>query len=256
MGILTDGSIALVTGAASGIGRATALAFAREGAKVVIADLNVAGGTETVDIIHSHKGNAIFIKADVSIASDVESLFNTIIKDFGKLNFAHNNAGITIQGDLMADYTEANWDQVIAVNLKGVWLCMKYEIRAMIKQGGGSIVNTSSILGLVGGPRQSAYVASKHGVIGLTRAAAVEYGKDSIRVNAVCPGPVNTPKIEQRMKADPNYATAAISRLAKLPLGSFISPEDVAEAVIWLCSNASSKVTGLIMPVDGGYTTL
>ena len=245
-----EGKVSLVTGGGSGIGRASALAFAREGAKVVIADVSVAGGEETVQMVKKAGGEAIFIKTDVTKAAEVERLINKAIKTYGRLDCAHNNAGIgSTPGVYTADYTEEEWDRVIGANLKGVWLCMKYEIPQMLKQGGGAIVNTSSMFGLVAGPGMSAYIASKHGIVGLTRAAALDYAKGGIRVNAVCPGPTNTPMLQRTAAADPEGE----AQRGTTPLGRIGTPEEQANAAVWLCSDEASFVTGLIMAVDGGY---
>ncbi|GIX49235.1 MAG: short chain dehydrogenase [Candidatus Tectimicrobiota bacterium] len=244
------GKVVLVTGAASGIGRATALACAREGARVVVADTAAAGGEETVARIRQAGGEARFVRADVTRAAEVEALVAEAVAAYGRLDCAHNNAGI--EGPLAptAEYPEEAWDRVLAVNLKGVWLCMKYEIAQMLRQGGGAIVNTASLAGLVGARRLAAYVASKHGVVGLTRAAALEYAKAGIRVNAVCPGIIRTAMV-QRMFLERN--PQAEERLAASePMGRLGTPEEVAEAVVWLCSDAASFVTGHALSVDGG----
>src|SRR5438874_5257039 len=192
-----EGKVALVTGAASGIGKASALAFAREGARTVVADVIVEGGEETVRIIKEAGGDALFVRTDVSKAAEVETLIQKIVETYGRLDYAHNNAGIAGADAPTADCTEENWDQTIAVNLKGVWLCMKYEIPQMLKLGGGAIVNTASTAGLVGLEASPAYCASKGGVVQLTRAAALDYAKAGIRVNAVCPGVIRTPMVER-----------------------------------------------------------
>ena len=244
------GNVALVTGASSGIGRATALAFAREGAKVVVSDVVVDGGNETVQLIKKAGGEAIFVKADVAQTADVESLVQQTVATYGRLDCAHNNAGISGPLTTVTDTAESKWDRVIAINLKGVWLCMKYELQHMSQQGSGAIVNTASGAGLVGIAGASAYVASKHGVLGLTKTAALEYAKQGIRVNAVCPGVIETPMVQRLTGRHPSAAEAMV---AGHPIGRVGKPEEIAEAVIWLCSEAASFVTGLAMSVDGGY---
>jgi NAD(P)-dependent dehydrogenase (short-subunit alcohol dehydrogenase family) len=244
------GKVALVTGGASGIGRATALTFAREGAKLIIADMNVDGGQQTVHMITEQGGEAIFVKTDVSKAVEVQALISKAVETYGRLDCAHNNAGISGGGRaLTAEYLEETWHHVIAVNLTGVWLCMKYAIPQMLHQGGGVIVNTASVAGLIGGAGNSAYDASKHGVIGLTKTAALEYAKQGIRVNCVCPGYIQTPMTARGMN-DPERMARII---ASEPMGRVGTPEEVAEAVVWLCSDAASFVTGHTMTVAGGY---
>ena len=246
---LTEGKVALVTGAGSGIGRATALVFAREGAKVVVSDIVVEGGQETVQQIEAAGGEAIFVKADVSQAADVETLITQTVETYGRLDCAFNNAGIEGGMKLTIDCTKEEFDRTIAVNLTGVWLCMKYEIQQMLSQGGGAIVNTASAAGLVGFPGLPDYVASKHGVVGLTKTAALEYAKSGIRVNAVCPGVIQTPMVERGAQLSPGFDELALSME---PVGRFGQPAEVGEAVVWLCSDAASFVTGIPMQVDGG----
>lgn len=245
-----DGKIALVTGGGSGIGQATALIFAREGAKVVIADVLVEGGEATVSQIKKGGGDAVFVKTDVSQDAEVEALVQKAVATYGRLDCAFNNAGIAGAAARTADYTQKQWDRVIGINLTGVWLCMKYEIAQMVKQGGGAIVNTASVAGLVGFRHGPAYVAAKHGVVGLTKTAALEYAKANIRVNAVCPGVINTPMFEKGLQIDPRIAD---TMAAREPIGRLGKPEEIAEAVVWLCSEAASFVTGLPMAVDGGW---
>jgi NAD(P)-dependent dehydrogenase (short-subunit alcohol dehydrogenase family) len=245
-----DGKIALVTGGGSGIGQATALALAREGAKVVVADVVVEGGEETVNRIKNGGGHAVFIKTDVAQEADAEAMVQHAVDTYGRLDCAFNNAGIAGAAARTADYTRAQWDRVIAINLTGVWLCMKYEIQQMLKQGGGAIVNTASVAGLVGFRSGPAYVAAKHGVVGLTKTAALEYAKAGIRVNAVCPGVIRTPMFERGLKVDPRIEE---TMSAREPIGRLGKPEEIAEAVVWLCSDAASFVTGLPMAVDGGW---
>jgi NAD(P)-dependent dehydrogenase (short-subunit alcohol dehydrogenase family) len=246
-----QGKVALVTGGGSGIGRATALTFAVEGAKVVVADVVVDGGEETVRMIKAAGGDAVFIQTDVTKAAEVEAMVKQVVDAYGRLDCAFNNAGIEGATALTHECTEENWDRVVAIDLKGVWLCMKYEIPQMLKQGGGVIVNTASVAGLVGFQAIPAYVASKHGVNGLTKTAALEYAKSGIRVNAVCPGVIHTPMVERFFKANPQ-ASETMSALE--PVGRLGKPEEIAAAVVWLCSDASSFVTGLPMAVDGALT--
>ncbi len=244
-----EGKVALVTGGSSGIGRASALAFAGKGAKVVVADVQVKGGEETVRMIKDTGREAIFVKADVSKASDVETLINTAVRKYSRLDCAHNNAGIEGVSASTTDCTEENWDRVIGINLKGVWLCMKYEIPQMLKQGGGAIVNTSSVAGLVGFRYIPAYCASKGGIISLTRAAALEYADRGIRINAVCPGVIRTPMVERLTGGKKEFEEQYIKIE---PVGRLGTSEEVAEAVVWLCSDAASFVVGHPMVVDGG----
>jgi len=245
-----EGKVALVTGGASGIGRATALTFAREGAKLVIADMNEDGGQQTVHLITEKGGEAIFVKTDVSQTVEVQALISKAVKTYGRLDCAHNNAGISGGGRaLTAEYPEETWHQVIAVNLTGVWLCMKYEIPQMLHQGSGAIVNTASVAGLIGGRGLAAYVASKHGVVGLTKTAALEYAHQGIRVNCVCPGVIHTPMTARGLD-DPERRARII---ASEPMGRVGTPAEIAEAVVWLCSDVASFVTGHTMTVDGGY---
>jgi NAD(P)-dependent dehydrogenase (short-subunit alcohol dehydrogenase family) len=247
-----DGKTALVTGGGSGIGRAASLAYAKEGARVVVADVNVEGGEETVQMIKEAGGEAILVHADVSKPEDTQAMVDQAVEAFGSLDCAFNNAGIGGGRDrlLTADYLEEDWDRVISINLKGVWLCMKAEIPQMLKQGGGAIVNTASIAGLVGLTGTIAYVAAKHGVTGLTKAAAMEYAKSGIRVNAVCPGYIHTPLVQRTFDANEGYEERVAARH---PIGRLGEPEEIAQAVVWLSSDAASFVTGHNMPVDGGY---
>jgi len=247
-----NGKVALITGGASGIGRATALTFAREGAKLIIADMNEDGGQQTVHMIAEHGGEATFVQVDVSRATEVEAMISKTVQTYGRLDCAHNNAGIGSRPRvLLHELSEESWERVISINLKGVWLCMKYEIIQMCTQGGGAIVNTASIMGLVGSwSRSGVYNASKHGVVGLTKTAALEYAKSGIRVNAVCPGYIRTPLIEEALASNPEMEAQIVARH---PVGRMGRPEEIAEAVMWLCSDAASFVTGHTMTVDGGY---
>jgi NAD(P)-dependent dehydrogenase (short-subunit alcohol dehydrogenase family) len=249
---LLAGKNALVTGAASGIGRAAAAAFAREGARVIVADLAEEGGEQTARAIREAGGEARFVRCDVSRAADVEGLVAAAVKAFGRLDCAFNNAGIAGSQRKTADYEEREFDQIIAVNLKSVWLCMRAEIRQFLSQKGpGAIVNTASAAGLVGSHSMPAYTAAKHGVVGLTKCAALEYARSGIRINDVCPGVVDTPLVAGMVAGRPKLAT----RLDEVePVGRKARPGEIAEAVVWLCSDAASFVTGCSMSVDGGLT--
>jgi NAD(P)-dependent dehydrogenase (short-subunit alcohol dehydrogenase family) len=246
-----ENKVALVTGASSGIGRASAMAFAREGAKVVVADVVVEGGEETVRIIQDSGGEAIFVRTDVSAAHEVEALVNRTVETYGRLDCAHNNAGIEGAVATTHEYLEDAWDAVMGINLKGVWLCMRYEIPQMLRQGGGAIVNTASVAGLIGVRGQPAYVASKHGVNGLTKVAALENARSGIRVNSVCPGAIRTPMIERFVALSPDFDEEKMVEME--PVGRMGTPEEIAAAVVWLSSDAASFVTGHNMTVDGGW---
>lgn len=249
MGELTRDKVVLVTGAGSGIGRAAAQIFAREGAKVAAADVNLAGAEESVGLIREAGGDAFSLQADVSRATEVEAMVNAAVDHYGRLDCAFNNAGIEGALASTTDYTEAEWAPVIAVNLTGVWLCMKYEIPHMLNAGGGAIVNTSSAAGLLGAPRMPAYVASKHGVVGLTKTAALEYAKSGVRVNAVCPGIIDTSMVGRLKERRPRMFEKIVTGE---PIGRMGQPEEIAETAVWLCSDAASFVTGHAMAVDGG----
>lgn len=252
---MTDWSsrVVLVTGGASGIGRSTSLAFAAAGAAVAVVDRDP-GGAETAGEIAGGGGRAIFVQADVSLADDVDSMVHEVVATFGRLDHAHNNAGIEGAFSRTVDVTEDDWDRVIAVNLKGVWLCMRSELRQMLEQGFGSIVNTASILGLVGFTHCAAYGAAKHGVVGLTKVAAVEFGARGVRVNAVCPGFTETPMLVQREASGRGLPSDFLGHVGGLtPAKRLGKPEEIADAVMWLCSDEASFVNGQALAVDGGY---
>jgi len=242
-----EGKVALVTGGSSGIGRGTALVFAREGAKVVVADILVEDGEETVRLIKEAGGEAIFVKCDVRNRADVEALIDKAVAAYGGLHCAFNNAGVEGRMASSPDFDEGEWDNVLDTNLKGVWLCLKYEIPQMLKQGGGTIVNTASVGGLVGLQGLSPYCASKGGVVQLTKTVALENAQSGIRVNAVCPGGIRTPMV-RRLSKQPQMGPPQPT-----PLHRWGKPEEIGEAVVWLCSEASSFVTGHCMAVDGGF---
>ena len=247
---MVQGKIALVTGGGSGIGRATALALAREGAKVMIADYVPEGGDRTVKMIKEKGGDASFVHADVAIGKQVEAMVNNTVETYGRIDLAFNNAGIEGRMADSVAATEENFDRIIAINLKGVWLCMKSEIPQMLKQGGGAIVNTASVAGLVAVEALSAYTASKHGVIGLTRTAALEYAQKNIRVNCVCPGLINTPMVARMIDSGGMNEQDFV---AAEPVGRMGKPEEIGEGVLWLLSDAASFVTGHPLVVDGGW---
>ncbi len=249
MGAL-EGKVALITGGAMGIGRASALVFAREGASVVVADIDPEGGHETVTLVEAAGGQASFVRADVSSRAEVAAMVGHAVDTFGGLDCAHNNAGIAAPLAPLADYPDDGWDRTIAVMLTGVYRCMKEEIPAMLARGGGAIVNTASGVGLVAYPHQAAYTASKHGVIGLTKVAALDYGAQGIRVNAICPGTARTPMVDRAIARDPSI-DAHLKALH--PIGRIGEASEVAEAALWLCSPAASFVLGAALPVDGGY---
>ena len=245
-----EGKVALVTGGTSGIGRETAVLFAKAGAKVVVAGRRELEGKETVGLVRAAGGDGLFVKADVSKGSEVEALIQKTVEKFGRLDIAFNNAGIEGVWVPLIKQTEEDWDRTIDVNLKGVWLCLKYEILQMLKQGGGgAIVNMASISGLVGFSGAAAYSASKHGVMGLTKAAALETARSKIRINAVCPGAVETPL------ADRVFGAPAVHKyvVSIHPIGRFGKPAEIAEAVVWMCSDRASFMTGQSLVLDGGF---
>jgi NAD(P)-dependent dehydrogenase (short-subunit alcohol dehydrogenase family) len=245
------GKVAIVTGASAGIGRATASALATAGAKVVVADVDMARGEQVASDINDKGGTAVFIRTDVTDDHSVAALVAETVERFGGLDVAFNNAGIEGTPAPTAECTPENWQRTIAVNLTGVWSCMRHEIPRMLERGGGSTVNMSSVAGLVGFATIPAYTASKHGVAGLTKTAALEYAEQGIGVNAVCPGVIDTEMIDRFTGGQPE---AEAAMLATEPVGRLGHPEEIADAVVWLCSDRSSFVTGQAIAVDGGFT--
>ena len=245
------GKVPFVTGAASGIGRATALAFAREGANVVVADIAEQGNRETARLIEELGRRVLAVTCDVARTEDVRRALDATVETFGRLDFAFNNAGIENTITPTADITEEEWNRIIDTDLRGVFLCMKYEIPLILKQGGGAIVNTSSGAGVKGFKGSAAYVAAKHGVVGLTKSAALDYAQSNIRVNAVCPGIINTPMMDRFTGGTPEGRQAVI---AQEPVGRMGKPEEIAATAVWLCSHAASFITGAAIVADGGQT--
>jgi NAD(P)-dependent dehydrogenase (short-subunit alcohol dehydrogenase family) len=245
------GKVALITGGNAGIGRATAIEFAKHGAKVVITGRREKEGHEVIAEIKALGGEAIFAKTDVSKESDVKAMIERTLETFSRLDYAFNNAGIEETLTPLSNQTEETYDQIMDINVKGVWLSLKHEIPAMLKTGGGAIVNNSSIAGLVGFAMAPVYVASKHAVIGLTKAVAVEYAKQNVRVNAVAPGTIETRMYRDFVAGSPEAKQMLESAT---PIGRVGQPEEIASTVVWLCSDGASFITGQILPVDGGYT--
>ena len=246
-----DGKVAFVTGAASGIGRATALAFAREGANVVVADIDQRGNQDTVRAIEDLGGQALAVVCDVTRSEDVQTSLNNTVERFGRLDYAFNNAGAEQQPKLTADITEEEWDRIITINLRSVFLCLKYEIPLMLQYGGGAIVNTSSGAGIKVFGRGAAYAAAKHGVVGLTKDAALDYASSNIRINAICPGIIDTEMMDRFTGGTSEERDRVI---AQEPIGRMGRPDEIAATVVWLCSDAASFVTGHAMVADGGQT--
>jgi len=251
MSMTFSGQVALVTGAAAGIGRATALAFAAQGLKVVVADLDSEGGQGTADLIRAAGGDALFVRCNVTKETEVQQLMEQAVSAYGRVDYAFNNAGIEIEKGRLAEGSEAEFDAIMGVNVKGVWLCMKYQLPLMLAQGGGAIVNTASVAGLGAAPKMSIYSASKHAVIGLTKSAAIEYAKKKIRVNAVCPAVIDTDMFRRAYEADPKKADFAA---AMHPVGRIGTVDEIASAVLYLCSDGASFTTGHALAVDGGVT--
>jgi NAD(P)-dependent dehydrogenase (short-subunit alcohol dehydrogenase family) len=245
------GKVAFVTGGGTGIGRATALAFARESANVVVVGVSEQDNQESARMIERAGAQALAVTCDVSSADDVRAALDRTVETFGRLDFAFNNAGVEQPITPAANITEAEWDRIVDINLRGVFLCMKYEIPLMLKRGGGAIVNTSSGAGVRGIAGQAAYCAAKFGIVGLTKAAALDYAKSNIRVNAVCPGIIETPMMDRFSGGTPEGRERVI---AQEPVGRMGSPEEIAAAVVWLCSDAAGFVVGHAMVIDGGQT--
>lgn len=241
--------VVLITGASAGIGRAAALSFGSQGAKVVVSDVDVERGRAVVQEIVANEGTAVFIKADVSKESEVQHLIEETIENFGKLNFAFNNAGIEGQPAPTGECTTENWVRTIAINLTGTWLCMKYELPHILDAGGGAIINMASIAGLKGIGAMPAYTASKHGVVGLTKTAALDYAKKNVRINVVCPAAIDTEMVQRFSGGDPE---ALAGMHAMQPIGRMGTPQEVADAVIFLCSDEARFLTGVVLPIDGG----
>jgi NAD(P)-dependent dehydrogenase (short-subunit alcohol dehydrogenase family) len=245
------GKVAFVTGAAGGIGRVTALAFARRGADVVVADIDHRANQDTAGMIEDLGGRALAVACDVTRSGDVQAALTTTVQTFGRLDYAFNNAGAEQQPQLTADMAEEQWDRIIAINLRSVFLCLKYEIPLMLQQGGGAIVNTSSGAGVKVFGRGAAYAAAKHGVVGLTKDAALDYAASNIRINAICPGIIDTEMMDRFTGGTPEGRDRVI---AQEPIGRMGRPEEIAAAVVWLCSDAASFVTGHALVADGGQT--
>ena len=253
MSLSFSGRVALVTGAAAGIGRATALAFANEGLKVMVSDVDVAGGEATVELIRTAGGDASFTRCDVTRDAEVQALMAFTLETYGRLDYCFNNAGIEIEKGKLAEGSEAEFDAIMGVNVKGVWLCMKHQIPLLLAQGGRAIVNTAAVAGLGAAPKMSIYAASKHAVIGLTKSAAIEYAKKKVRVNAVCPAVIDTAMFRRAYEADPKKGEFAA---AMHPVGRIGTVDEIATSVLYLCSDGAAFTTGHALAVDGGATAI
>jgi NAD(P)-dependent dehydrogenase (short-subunit alcohol dehydrogenase family) len=253
MSMKFSGQVAVVTGAAAGIGRATAQAFAAEGLKVVVSDVDVGGGESTVGLIREAGGEATFVRCDVSKEADVQALMTSVVLTYGRLDYAFNNAGIEIEKGKLNEGTEAEFDAIMGVNVKGVWLCMKYQLPLLLAQGGGAIVNTASVAGLGAAPKMSIYSASKHAVIGLTKSAAIEFAKKKIRVNAICPAVIDTAMFRRAYEADPKKGEFVAGMH---PVGRIGKVEEISAAVLYLCCDAAAFTTGQALAIDGGLTAM
>lgn len=254
MSLSFSGKVALVTGAAAGIGKTTALAFAEQGLSVVVSDVDSQAGEACAADIIAQGGQAIFVRCDVTKDAEVKALIEATLAAFGRLDYAFNNAGIEIeQGNRLPDGTDAEFDAIMGVNVKGVWNCLRHQLPVITAQGGGAIVNTASIAGLGAAPKMSIYAASKHAVIGLTKSAAIEYARKKVRVNAVCPAVIDTEMFRRAHGGDEQYAAGVAARH---PMGRVGQPEEIAAAVLYLCSDGASFTTGHALPVDGGWMAI
>lgn len=253
MGMTFSGQVVVITGAGAGIGRSTALAFAAEGLKVVVSDIDTAAGETTVEQIRAAGGEATFVRCDVTRDAEVKALMDAVVETYGRLDYAFNNAGIEIEDGRVPEGSEAEFDAIIGVNVKGVWLCLKYQLPLILAQGGGAIVNTASIAGLAAAPKMSIYSASKHAVIGLTKSAAIEYAKKRVRVNAVCPAVIDTEMFRRAHGGDVQHEQRVV---AIHPMARVGKPEEIASAVLYLCSDGAAFTTGHALTVDGGFMAI